>query len=101
MAETIASNKVLTFADLTLLSGQAFSGLLPMSSVEGFILRLLLFPWLTHWKGVHNRPGLGEGRRQKQRGGGGGDTGEEEEGRERQTGITLILGNPLSGLSAH
>lgn len=88
MAETIASNKVLTFVDLGLLSRQAFPGLLPMSSMEGFILRLLLFPWLTHWKGVHNRPGLGEGRRPKQRGGGGGETGKEEEGREREIGKT-------------
>lgn len=99
LAETIASDKVVIFVDLSLLFPPAsyFPGLLPMSSVEGFILRLLLFPWLRPWKGVHNRPELGEGRRQKQRGGGGGGN---SKGRG-ETWVTPILGNLPTGFSAH
>lgn len=84
MAETVAPNKVLTVVDFSVLLPLAsyFPGLLPESSMEGFMLHVLLLPWLTpgNGNGVHDRLSWGraegtskgeEGRGGDRKGGGG------------------------------
>lgn len=83
MAETAASNEVLTFAvDFSLTAAIR-------SSQDGFVLHLLSFPWLAQGKVEHNRQGGGrrkEGRWQKKSRGGreGAWKLEEEAGKENR-----------------
>ena len=71
----------------------SFAVLLPVSSVDGLALCLLLFPDL-----LPGKEPMAEGRRQPCRGKGGGTIGGG--GKERERRITTTLDNPLAGLPA-